>query len=94
MACSKTRLNLAILTKYVDFFSCTDYALHFPKHGVTDYANIWGMRSLTQFTVCLWMKASSRNDGTVFSYSVPGEYNELLIYDHTDFELCIGDDCR
>ena len=69
---------------------CLDYALHFPRQGVTDYAIIWGMRSLTEFTVCLWMKSSAKNQGVPFSYAVHGEHNELLILDHRDFYLLIG----
>ena len=72
-------------------FSRTDYALHFPSQGVTNYANIWGMRSLTEFTVCFWMKSSSTNDGVPFSYAVPGQANELLIFDYANFRLVIGD---
>ena len=37
------------------------------------------MRSLTAFTVCMWM-SSSDNEGSPFSYAVSSEYNELLIY--------------
>jgi len=68
----------------------TDYALHFPNKGVSDYANIWGMRSLTQFTMCLWMKSSATNYGTPFSYAVPGEDNELLLYNYKDFHVFIN----
>jgi len=73
---------------------CLDYALHFPRQGVTDYANIWGMRSLTEFTVCFWMKSSATNDGTPFSYAVQGQDNELIIYNHGDFYLYIGGESR
>ena len=51
----------------------TDYALNFPTGGVSDFVNIWGMLSLTQWTVCLWMKTlDTSNEGTPFSYAVPG----------------------
>jgi len=75
---------------YVSGYPTTGYALHFPHQGVTDYANVWGMRSLTQFTVCFWMKSSASNPGTPFSYAVPGQDNELLIYNYNGFELFIG----
>ncbi|XP_078379429.1 neuronal pentraxin-1-like [Oculina patagonica] len=78
----------------VNGYSEKNYALHFPSRGVTDYANIWGMRSLTQFTVCFWMKSSATNEGVPFSYAVPGQQNELLIYDHTYFRLNIGNHWR
>ena len=61
---------------------------------MTDYANIWGMRNLTEFTVCFWMKSSATNDGVPFSYAVQGQYNELLVYDHGDFYLHIGGEAR
>ena len=37
------------------------------------------MPSLTQFTVCLWVKTNATTDGTPFSYAVPGEHNEIVI---------------
>lgn len=73
------------------FFLIIDYALYFPNHGVADYANIWGMRSLTRFTVCFWMKSSASNAGIPFSYAVPRHDNELVIYnDHNGFGLELG----
>ena len=58
---------------------------------MTDYANIWGMRSLTQFTVCFWMKTSDTNEGTPFSYAVPGRANEILFMGYNNFRLWVGD---
>lgn len=74
----------------VSGYSSKNYALHFQSQGVSDYANIWGMRSLTQFTVCLWMKSSATNYGTPFSYAVTGEDNELLLYNYKDFHVYIN----
>jgi len=76
---------------YVSGYPAKGYALYFPRQGVTDYANLRGMRSLTQFTVCFWMKSSASNTGTAFSYAVPRQANELLIYNYNDFRLYIGD---
>ena len=65
-----------------------DYALHFPTKGVSDFVNIWGMPSLTQFTVCLWMKSNdTSNRGTPFSYAVPGWDNEIIIYNYKKFSF-------
>ena len=77
-------------------FLCSDFALHFPRKGVSDYANVWGMRSLRQFTVCFWMKSSDRNNyGTPFSYNAPGRAdNELLVYNYRSFDLYIGGESR
>lgn len=59
-----------------------------------DYANIWGMLWLRKFTVCFWMKSSCNNYGTPFSYAVPGQANELLVYNYKDFHLYIGGTAR
>lgn len=84
-------LLVSVFHGYVSGYPTTGYALHFPHRGVTDYANIWGMRSLTQFTVCFWMKSSASNSGTPFSYNaVPGQDNELLIINYNDFDLWVG----
>ena len=71
-------------------FIFSDYTLEFPKQGVADYANIWGMRSLTQFTVCFWIKTTAPR-GTPFSYaSTDSLNNELLIEDQGKFALLVG----
>ena len=72
-------------------FSITDYALEFPTSGVNDYVNIWGMPSLTELTVCWWMKSSdSKNDGTVFSYAVPGMDNEFIAFNYRNFRIYVN----
>lgn len=73
----------------------TDYALHFPTEGVKDYVNIWGMPSLAQVTVCLWMKSNDTGSGrSPFSYAVPGTDNELLIFSVASLQIFIGGDSR
>ena len=74
-------------------FFLIDYALYFPSKGTSDYASLWYMRSLSQFTVCLWMKTTATNQGTPFSYAVPAQHNELLIFDYKAFQLCVGGEC-
>ena len=71
----------------------TDYALNFPSRDANDgFVNIWGMPSLTQFTVCLWMKSSdTTNDGVPFSYAVPKAYNEILLFGYKSFFFYIKD---
>ena len=72
-----------------------DYALNFPTKGVSDHVNIWGMPSLTQWTVCLWMKSSdTTNYGTPFSYAVPGGDNEIIFYNYKAFTLYINQQAR
>ena len=64
----------------VYFFVNLDYVFNFPEKGVNDVVKISGMRSLTDFTVCLWM-SSSNTQGTLLSYAVSGQGNdnELVI---------------
>ena len=47
------------------------------------------MRSLTAFTVCLWM-SSSNTKGTLVSYAVSSSDNELIIEYDRYFDLLIG----
>ena len=70
-----------------------EHTFHFPQKGVTDVVKISGMRSLTAFTVCLWM--SSRNTkGTLFSYAVSNNDNELIIEYDRYFDFVIGNKRR
>ena len=64
-------------------------AFKFPNKGTTDFVKVSGMPSLTAFTVCLWMN-SSETEGTLFSYAVSGQDNELLIEYSTYFDFLIG----
>ena len=66
-----------------------DYAFNFPEKGVNDVVKISGMRSLTAFTVCLWM-SSSDTQGTLVSYAVSSSDNELLIEYDRYFHFLIG----
>ena len=67
----------------------------FPQKGVTDYAIVSGMRSLSALTACFWMKtADTVNSGTPLSYAVPGSYNEFIIFNYKSFRLEIGGDNR
>ena len=52
------------------------------------------MRSLSQFTICFWMKSNDTAEGTVFSYSVPSEANELLVYNYGNLALYINGDSK
>lgn len=76
------------LAVYIHF--TTDYALEFPTKNVSDYVHIWGMPSLTKFTVCFWMKSNDSGKGALFSYAVPGQSNELLISNYNSFNVRIG----
>ena len=70
-----------------------DYAFKFPDKGVNDVVKISGMRSMTAFTVCLWM--SSRNTkGTLVSYAVSDYDNELIIEYDRYFDFVIDNTRR
>lgn len=76
-------------------FVILDYAFHFPEKGVNDVVKISGMRSLEDFTVCLWMSSSNRDtEGALLSYAVSGTDNELLIKYNRYFEFHIGGEKR
>ncbi len=82
----------AHVIQWISFFfspSRLDYALYFRNKGVSEYSNIWGMPSLTEFTVCLWMKSTAQ-PGSPFSYAVPAHDNELLLYYDPNFSLWVG----
>lgn len=104
MVCAKQFGNVLLLTSvktrsetyvFLDFFSIAlDYAFNFPNKGVNDYVILSEMdSSLTEFTVCLWMSSTS-SQGSLFSYAVSSENNELLIYYDKYFELDIGGENR
>ena len=73
------------------FFLFPDYAFQFPHKGTDDYIQLWGMPSLRQFTLCLWTKSNDTAPvGTLFSYAVLGEDNEIVIINKNGFQLHIN----
>ncbi|KAJ7388426.1 Sushi, von Willebrand factor type A, EGF and pentraxin domain containing 1, partial [Desmophyllum pertusum] len=71
------------------------YALFFPQNGTSDYVIKHGMPSLTAVTVCFWVKtADTGNAGTLLSYAISGEDNELLLYDYRKLVLWVGGKSR
>jgi len=67
-----------------------NYAILFLRKGISDYVNTSGMPSLKAVTVCLWMKTADKgNEGTLLSYAVPGNANELLLVDYRNFALFV-----
>ena len=51
------------------------------------------MPEMYAFTACLWLKPKEGGIGTPFSYSVPGQPNELVLLQgvHNPVELLIND---
>ena len=79
-----------LFISFILFCATLDYAFHFPEKGVNDVVKISQMpRSLTAFTVCLWM-SSSNTQGTLVSYAVSNSDNELLIEYNRYFDFLIG----
>ena len=62
----------------------------FPGKGVSDYANILGMPSLKQFSICFWMWSDDPSPGTPFSYAKGKVDDELVLYNYGNFELKIN----
>jgi len=81
------------LMRFSIILKISDHAFHFSNKGVNDVVKISGMRSLTAFTMCMWM-SSNDNEGSPFSYAVSGQDNELLIYYKKYFQLYIGGEER
>lgn len=77
-------------TDSVSSYPEKSYALYFPNKDVSSYANIWGMPSLTAFTICFWISTSDTSTySTVLSYSVPGEDNEVIIEKHGGLRVVV-----
>ena len=75
----------------------TNFQVTFPEQSVTDFIRFDLHRCvppLTAFTVCLWLRTAQEGKGTTFSYSVPGNDNEIVIYDSANLKLIIGGDKR
>ena len=92
----KKKKDLSV-ANFVIFFA--DYALYFATRGVTDYTQIWGMPSLSQFTVCEWIKSTDSNKkGILFSYAVSGNWNTfnelLIIYNYNRLRLFVKGERR
>lgn len=70
------------------------FVLSFPMR--TNYMYGLVRKEITEmyaFTACLWLKAKEGGIGTPFSYSVPGQPNELVLLQgvHNPVELLIND---
>ena len=72
--------------------------LSFPSKTITDYVRIDLLNSgspLTAFTVCLWIKADDNSaDGALFSYSVVGVPDEILLHKYSSLRLLINNERR
>ena len=74
----------------------SNFQLSYPTKTIEDYASYQlssSAANLTAFTLCLWIKVGDpSDDGTMFSYSLPDEANELLLIDYSRFKILIGGD--
>ena len=82
------------LFSFPDNSDNSNYELCFPSKTVSDYVRIdlpSSVSPLTAFTVCLWIKVGDRSsDGTLFSYSVPGMSNEIVVDKYSMLRLRIN----
>lgn len=61
--------------------------------GSDDYIQIFPFNKMprNQLTVSFWAKSSDNvKDGTVFSYAIPTNSNEFLLYNHKDLDVYVG----
>ena len=76
----------------------SNFQLSFPLKTVSDYVRIdlpSSLPPLTAFTVCLWIKVSDRLDkATLFSYSVVGVPDEILLHKYSSLRLLINNEPR
>ena len=93
-----TRMINLVLFIYPADADGTNFQLHFPNKSVNDYVRFDLLRCappLTAFTVCFWLKtADPADDGATFSYSLPGQDNEILLTDYTSFRFLVANTYR
>ncbi|XP_002739642.1 C-reactive protein-like [Saccoglossus kowalevskii] len=46
---------------------------------------------MSEVSYCIWMKSTTNNDGTLMSYAVPNDANELLLLDYGNLKIYIND---
>ena len=72
--------------------------LSFPSKNVINYVRIdlpSSLPPLTAFTVCLWIKVGDKSsDGTLFSYSVVGVPDTILLHKYSSLKLWIKNQRR
>ena len=72
----------------------SNFQLSFANKTVSDYVRFDLLSCappLTAFTVCLWIKTGDQSDdATLFSYSVPKEDNEIVVYDYASLKLAVN----
>ena len=75
--------------------SISNFQLSFPSKTVSDYVRFDLLSSvppLTAFTVCLWVKVGDQSgEGTLFSYSVPNNDNEIVVIDYSSLKILVND---
>ena len=76
-------------------YSISNFQLSFPSKTVSDYVRFDLLSSvppLTAFTVCLWVKVGdqSAGEGTLFSYSVPNNDNEIMVIDYSSLKILVN----
>ena len=75
--------------------SISNFQLSFPSKSISDYVRFDLLSSvppLTAFTVCLWVKVGDQlGEGTLFSYSVPNNDNEIVVIDYSSLKILVND---
>ena len=72
----------------------SNFQFNYPNKVIDDYVRLdvpSSASDVTAFTVCMWIKVGDQSDdGTLFSYAIEDEDNELLITDYSRFKILIG----
>ncbi|XP_077862517.1 uncharacterized protein LOC144344465 [Saccoglossus kowalevskii] len=55
----------------------------------SDVAITTPIPELTDVSACLWLKTNATNDGTPISYAISEEFNELLLFDTSNFIVLV-----
>ncbi|XP_077862308.1 neuronal pentraxin-2-like [Saccoglossus kowalevskii] len=101
MLCAcKTQGDLRLVAKSSTFHGTTDKELQKREYrdGLIDIVDTDSrikvatpIPDMTEMTYCIMINSSSTNDGTLISYAVPGDFNELLLYDYGNLKIVIDD---
>ena len=94
VTCLTYKMILSFFFWYLSVPPKAKFQLSYPEKSVDNYVSFnlsSSAPALTEFTLCVWIKvADQSDDGTLFSYSLPDEDNELLLTDYSRFKILIG----
>ena len=74
-------------------FPNSSFDLYFTTGGTSDYVVHHGLQITDAFTICYRVRTTDKagTDRTVVSYSLPGNFNEVLINKMTNIHLIVNE---